>query len=185
VDQAQSSRRSYREGGLSNTVRGIVARSWNSFDELTSWILGVVFIASAFAHWLNPYLFLSSVYAYGVLGPGTGQAVAMVLPALQVIVGGCLVSHLWRDAAHTLALSMLFSFLVVQGVALIQGLDISCGCFGQCTSSPIGPRTVFPVVGLFLLCALRMSLRLRGETGGRRLVEYFPRDRQNAAALYE
>ncbi len=55
-------------------------------DALLSWVFGIVMLLAAMAHLENPYYFLGSVYAYKLVDPGLGQAVAMILPLLQLLI---------------------------------------------------------------------------------------------------
>ncbi|MCP4541060.1 MAG: hypothetical protein GY832_28320 [Chloroflexi bacterium] len=130
-------------------------------DAPLSWGLGVIFLVAGLPHASNPYFFLGSIYAYDLVGPGVAQIVAMVLPWLQLILAVCLITRIWLDAAHLIALGMLGSFVIVQSLAFYRGLDISCGCFGPCHETPIGLTSILPVLTLFLLCLVRSSMRWR------------------------
>lgn len=129
-------------------------------EALVSWVLGLALIASAIAHCGHPYAFLGAVYGYGLLGSETGLYVAMVLPMLQLLVATCLLSGLWEDAAHGIALAMLSCFAVAQTVAWMRRLDISCGCFDAGVESKIGPMSLGIVYSLWLLSVSRHVLRL-------------------------
>jgi hypothetical protein len=162
MEQRQSSSGADPKGELIGTVHRISKAIPQGIDAGVSFLIGVIFIVSGADHLLNPYYFLGSIYSYGICGPRTGEVVAAVLPALQLTVGASLLVRLWRDAAHSLALSMLLAFAFVQGVAFIRGLDISCGCFAACEEKPIGLDTMLPLMGLIFVSVLRASLRLMG-----------------------
>ena len=130
-------------------------------DPVLSWAFGVVLLVSSIPHWANPYYFLGAVYAYDLVGPGVGQIIAMVLPALQFIVAVCLISRTWLDAAHLIALVMFGCFLTVQSLAHFRDLEISCGCFGPCHETPIGVDSLLTVGGFFLMSLVRNGLRWR------------------------
>jgi hypothetical protein len=162
MERGESSNGTDPKGELIRPAGGIGTWIPRGIDLGSSLLIGVIFIVSGADHLLNPYYFLGSVYSYGICGPRTGQVVAVILPALQLVVGASLLVRLWRDAAHFLALSMLLAFASAQGVAFVRGLDISCGCFAACEETPIGLSTVLPLLGLILASALRASLRLIG-----------------------
>jgi hypothetical protein len=161
VEQIQLATKDSHVITLSAEARDLGVRR-QMVDVILSLILGSVFIVSGVSHWQTPYHFLGSVYAYGLLGPLTGQTVAMLLPSLLLLVGGCLVTRFWLDAAHVLAFTMLVMFVTAQTFALLRGLDISCGCFGACDETSIGVTTLRPVIGLLLLSSCRAGLRLYG-----------------------
>jgi len=114
--------------------------------------LGFVFLRSALAHLANPYFFLSSVYDYQLGGPRMGEAVALVLPHLELVVGVCMIVGLWPRACLSLAAGMFWLFLLIQVIAWMRGLSISCGCFGASGSETIGFRSM-AFVGAIALTA--------------------------------
>ncbi len=133
------------------------------FDNLASWILGVALLLSGIPHLGNPYYFLSSVYAYDLIGPGLGQLVAMVLPILQLLLAACLITRFFRPGAHLIVLPMLLGFAILQTSAKLRGLDIGCGCFGP-DEDTIGWFSLTIIYSLLTLSILRnitcgMSLR--------------------------
>jgi Methylamine utilisation protein MauE len=162
MEQGQSSGRPEPKRKLIAVARDMSKVIPRAVDAGVSFLIGVIFVVSGADHLLNPYYFLGSIYTYGLCGPQTGQVVAVILPALQVTVGACLLVRLWRDAANFLALSMLVVFAFVQGVAFARGLDISCGCFAACDEKPVGLSTVLPLLGLITVSSLRACLRLMG-----------------------
>ena len=76
------------------------------FDATVSWLLGVSLICSSIPHLGNPYFFLGSVYSYRLVGPGIAEIVAMVFPFLEVVLAACLITNLFRGAAHSITLAM-------------------------------------------------------------------------------
>ena len=73
------------------------------FDATVSWLLGVSLVAVT-PHLGNPYFFLGSVYSYRLVGPGIAEIVAMVFPFLEVVLAACLITNLFRGAAHSITL---------------------------------------------------------------------------------
>jgi putative oxidoreductase len=126
------------------------------FDAVVAWLLGVSLICSSVPHLGNPYFFLGSVYGYKLVGPGIGQIVAMVVPFLEVVLAACLITNLFRGAAHAITLSMLLVFVIVQTSAKLRGLDIPCGCFGPRHETAIGWFTLSVVYGLLFLALTRL-----------------------------
>ena len=99
-----------------------------------------------------PYVFLSDIYLYQVLGATTAVAVATVLPFLEVVVGVALLSGISKRGAMALAIVLLCLFVGAQSLALQKGLTINCGCF-----SAVGSRVSLGTVmstSLMLLAAI-------------------------------
>lgn len=129
---------------------------FSAFDAAVSWLLGVSLICSCVPHLGNPYFFLGSVYSYKLVGPGVGQIVAMTLPFLQLVLASCLLTSLFRDAAHTITVVMLVAFAAAQTTALIRDLGISCGCFAVRHESEVGWFSLSLIYGLLLLAVTRL-----------------------------
>lgn len=56
---------------------------------------------------------------------------ATIFPCLEFLVGGGLLFNRWPDVFRPLAAVITTLFVLVLGQALVRGLDINCGCFGQ------------------------------------------------------
>ena|GEM_PF-1017403 len=130
----------------------------NSFDAVSTWILGVAFLLAGFPHWSNSYYFLGSIYAYKLVDPGVGQIAAMGMPIIQLVLALCFLTRTFLDAAHTATLFFLIGFATIQTSAYIRGLDISCGCFGPQNSSTIGWFSLSIVYGLLLISLIRNAM---------------------------
>jgi hypothetical protein len=128
--------------------------------RLIGLMLGFVLVRSALAHLANPYFFLSSVYDYQLAGLHVGEAVALFLPHLEIVVGVCLIIGVWRHASMSLAAAMFCLFLIVQATAWLRGLSISCGCFGASGSEQISAGTL-AYVGILAVAALGSALAFR------------------------
>jgi hypothetical protein len=126
------------------------------FDAAVSWLLGVSLICSSIPHLGNSYYFLGSVYSYRLVGPGIGQSVAMTLPFLEVVLAACLITNLFRGAAHAITLARLVAFVTLQTSVKLRGLDIPCGCFGARHETEIGWFSLSVVYGLLLLAVTRL-----------------------------
>jgi hypothetical protein len=72
-----------------------------------------------------------SIYRYRILPYGAINALAILLPALEIVAGGSLVfgSRLRRGGALWSAL-LYAGFAAAVAVTLVRGLRIPCGCFG-------------------------------------------------------
>jgi hypothetical protein len=127
----------------------------DSFDFLLTWFFGIVMLIAAIPHWENPYYFLGSVYAYKFVDPGFGQAVAILLPFIQLVLAILLLTQILTDAAHFASMFLFLCFAVVQTIAFLRGLDIFCGCFGPGHETIIGFQTLFLIYSLLFLSITR------------------------------
>jgi hypothetical protein len=91
--------------------------------------LGAVFVASAIPKLADPPAFAHMVYNYRLL-PGTlVNALALVMPWIELLVGILLVVGAWRREAALVAAVLLVVFLGAIGWNLARGHAIDCGCF--------------------------------------------------------
>lgn len=138
-------------GAPSSTLRSDGRVAWWA-RRIVDAALGFVLVRSALAHLADPYFFLSSVYDYQLTGVQIGEAVALLLPHMELAVGSCLVLGVWRRAAVLVAAAMFITFLALQVSAWSRGLSISCGCFGASGSEQIGLESLF-FVGVLAFAA--------------------------------
>ena len=90
--------------------------------------LAVLFIFTGLTKLVEPVQFAVLIDAYGILPEVLIMPVALLLPAVEVIAGGCLIFNV-RGSLTTITLLMVL-FLVVLGYGIWMGLDVDCGCFG-------------------------------------------------------
>jgi hypothetical protein len=122
------------------------------------YILGSIFIYSAYAKLLDPRGFADSIQNYQVFGIILSNWAAVIVPTLEGILGILLITGIWLEDSLllTLGLYVIFDIMIVQ--ALIRGLDISCGCFSPSESGPVNSTkilqnlilTAFVVIGYYL-----------------------------------
>jgi|SRR5688572_4155374 len=100
--------------------------------------LGLVFIAASAPKILDPAGFSRNVFHYQILPGNMVNAVAILLPWIELFVGLFLVFGIWLRGAAFIAIVSLVVFLGAMGSALARGLNIDCGCF-KTSGSPLGP----------------------------------------------
>jgi putative oxidoreductase len=91
--------------------------------------LGIVFIVAAIPKIADPPAFAHMIYNYRLLPGSAVNALALVMPWVELFVGIALVLGVWRREAAILAGLLLLVFLVAIGVNLARGHAIDCGCF--------------------------------------------------------
>ncbi len=90
-------------------------------------ILGGFFLAVGVSKLMDPAGFAIQIENYGLLPDAWLDPVSILLPLLEIIVGG---ATLLGFRLGILALgAMLLGFSILLGWALWEGLDIPCGCF--------------------------------------------------------
>jgi uncharacterized membrane protein YphA (DoxX/SURF4 family) len=112
--------------------------------------LGIILLYSGLMKARHPYQFLSNVYDYELVGPELGKVIAIGLPSLEVLIGGCLLSGV--SVAGALAGSMLLGaiFTFATASSLYRGLNIACGCFGASDMEAVSASTVARAAGICL-----------------------------------
>jgi hypothetical protein len=104
--------------------------------------LAILLLVSSYAHLDNGFHFLDTVYSYKLAGLWGGILIAVLIPALEFTLGlALLFAPGMRRTAFGWCFLLFASFVGVQSITLVRGLDISCGCFGS-ASGPIGPASI-------------------------------------------
>jgi uncharacterized membrane protein YphA (DoxX/SURF4 family) len=103
--------------------------------------IGAVFIASGALKLLDPAAFAWNIYQYGLVPRPLIDLIAVGLPVMEVAAGAGLVLN--RRWSYGLVGGMLVLFMVLLGYAIINGLNVDCGCFGSGEPGPKGLRNAF------------------------------------------
>jgi uncharacterized membrane protein YphA (DoxX/SURF4 family) len=122
-------------------------------------VVGGVFVAAGAAKIGHAAVFAAQIAAFHLLPQVLIAPVALILPFLEVLLGGYLIAGLYARAAGWVAAIQLLLFAAAIGSAVARGMVISCGCFGPddqtVTSWPEAGRDV-------LLAAAALVVALRG-----------------------
>ena len=126
-------------------------------------LLGGVLIYSGLNHLVQPMAFASSVAAYELSSGLVVSLVAFFLPATQIMIGWGLIFAQERLGFVWLSLALFSVFVGAQLLVLLDGRQVSCGCFGI-SSEPIGAMTLaLPILGLgWAMANLLFSMRKYG-----------------------
>ena len=116
--------------------------------------LGCVFLyAGAVKIWgSGTEVFARDVAKYEILPSSLVQVVAMILPWIEMGIGGCLLIRCALNGALLLALACSLVFLIAVVSAWLRGLNLSCGCFGGDDTAMNFPFKVAQLIGQFMLC---------------------------------
>jgi len=89
----------------------------------------VVFVAAALPKIADPPAFAHMIYNYRMVPGALVNALALVMPWIELVVGILLIVGVWRREAALVAVLLLLVFLVAIGWNLARGHPIDCGCF--------------------------------------------------------
>jgi hypothetical protein len=98
---------------------------------------------------------------------------ALILPWVELCVGGMLVLGLCVRAASLLTATMTCAFMIALGWALHLGLDMSCGCFASQATAKGDPISWHTLVrdSVWLLMSLYVFIFDRRSIGVSRFIE--------------
>lgn len=142
--------------------------------------MAAVFVRAAVPKIRAPDLFALDVHNYQML-PAVGvNAMAIVLPWVELVVGVCIGLGVWRRACALVMTALLAVFTAALLTATARGLNISCGCFEVGAEAGHGSLVWAVLRDLFYL-AVAIAL-LRWPEGPRPLDLVLPH-RKRAQAL--
>ncbi len=113
-------------------------------------ILGAVFLLAGVPKILHPAAFAEALYNYQILPDIFVNIVAVVMPWVEVIVGGLLVVGVWMEGAVLIYNFLVISFTCALAFNLARGLNINCGCFSPTGGEAINMGTILRDV--LILC---------------------------------
>lgn len=91
--------------------------------------VGVVLVYASLDKIAHPDRFADIVHEYDMLPLVLVNALALMMPAVEMIAGAALIMGVWRRAAGLLAAALCAAFMVAIAQAEIRGLEVECGCF--------------------------------------------------------
>ena len=120
---------------------------------LVRMVLGVMFIYASFHKIAEPRQFAVDIATYQILPLYLINLQAIILPWLELMVGGLLIVGFCIKGTSLLAGAMLMMFTTAIAVALFKGLQLSCGCFASSSmdQAPISSLTLIRDFILLLL----------------------------------
>jgi uncharacterized membrane protein YphA (DoxX/SURF4 family) len=104
-------------------------------------LIGAVFVYAGILKLLDPAAFAWTIYQYGLIPRNAIEIMAVGLPVLEVLAGIGFVFNI-RGGLSAIT-GMLVLFLFVLGYAMINGLNVDCGCFSTREPGPEGLEKAF------------------------------------------
>ncbi len=130
-------------------------RRWNPWLALIVRLyMGGLFVAASWHKILHPASFALDIATYQILPLYLVNAMAIVLPWVELAAGLMLMAGIRNRAAALLVTGMIALFTVALVIAVSKGLDMSCGCFASqgMEDDPISWITVLRDLGWLALC---------------------------------
>ena len=115
-------------------------------------IVGGVFIYASLDKLQHPAAFAQAIHHYRMVPYALLHPVAYLMPVTEMVAGAALVLGVRCRGAALLAGLMTLVFLAAIAIALLRGLDISCGCFHTEGGHAVGLSLLLRDMVLFLLC---------------------------------
>ncbi len=135
--------------------------------------LAWVFLEACVHKIADPTAFAVDVATYGILPLWSVNAMAHVLPWIELLAAAMLILGFRVRAAALLVGGMMVMFLAALSIALAKGLDMSCGCFAStgAAEDPISAMTLLRDAA-WLALALYVMFLDRRPLGLDRLLEH-------------
>ena len=105
--------------------------------ELIRLILAFLFILSALQKFKSLETFALNVDAYQIFPAFLVNLITIIIPWLELFIGTGLLFKYKLQSNLIFYLFMMISFTILVFIAMIKGLDIDCGCFGE-SSTKVG-----------------------------------------------
>jgi putative oxidoreductase len=106
--------------------------SWLTSPWLTIRVqiaLGAIFLVAALPKIADPPSFAHMIYNYRLVPGALVNAMALVMPWVELLAGLALILGVWRKESAIVCGLLILVFLVAIGVNLARGHAVDCGCF--------------------------------------------------------
>ena len=113
-------------------------RGWQAAALIGRLVVGGLFVYAASSKILDPMEFAEEVRAYELAPVILTNAIAIVLPWLELFAGVLLIVGFWRAEARLVIFLMMVGFTFGKVSVEVRGMDINCGCFTVQGEAPIG-----------------------------------------------
>jgi uncharacterized membrane protein YphA (DoxX/SURF4 family) len=92
--------------------------------------IGAIFLVAGVSKVGHAAEFAAQIAGFQLLPQAVIAPMALVLPFLEILLGGYLVVGLFTRASAWVAVALLFAFDAAIASAVVRGMSVSCGCFG-------------------------------------------------------
>ncbi len=124
-------------------------------------VIGGIFIVAGAGKVGHPADFAAQIAGFQLVPRGVIAPMAIVLPYLEILLGGYLVLGLFTRAAAWCAVALLALFDAAIASAVVRGMTVSCGCFGP-TDKTVTTWAEVARDAIFVVLAIVIALRAPG-----------------------
>lgn len=133
-------------------------------------VIGGIFIVAGASKIGHAELFAAQIAGFRIAPEPLIAPAALVLPFLEVLLGGYLLVGLFTRAAAWAAFVLLATFDAAIASAVVRGMSVSCGCFGPSdatvtTWAEVARDAIFVVLALFVALRAPGALALDRRIG--------------------
>ena len=108
-------------------LRKILSSDWLTVRVQIA--LGAIFVAASLPKLVDPPSFAHMIYNYRLVPGFAINAIALVMPWLELLSGVALILGIWRRPAAAMIGAMLLVFIVAISINLGRDNAVNCGCF--------------------------------------------------------
>jgi uncharacterized membrane protein YphA (DoxX/SURF4 family) len=123
-------------------------------------VLAAFFVVAGIAKVADPPGFAHEIHNYGLVPGFAVNAMALILPWLEIVVGVSLFLGVWRRTATRILAVLLVIFIAALSINLARKKPVDCGCFGTSVVPKTTEQRLYDMklaiardVGLLLIAA--------------------------------
>lgn len=120
-------------------------------------IVAGIFLIATYEKLKNPLHFAEQIRAYQLIPPVYSNALAFVIPPIELVTAVLLLVGLWRFEARLIIIGMLVVFTIAKTSLEVRGINIDCGCLGG-GAMAVFEKAMHGVWGILFNFALLMLL---------------------------
>jgi len=120
---------------------------WRS---ILCFVMAAVFITAGVMKLFDPSAFTEDIFRYRMLPEFSSTLLAASLPWLEIMIGIAVFIRPIQLSAAFLMCGLMGIFNLAVAIALVRGLDITCGCFGKAFQEYAGSGIAFLLRDMFL-----------------------------------
>jgi uncharacterized membrane protein YphA (DoxX/SURF4 family) len=124
-------------------------------------VLGVIFVVAGVSKVGHAAEFAQQIAAFRLLPQPVIAPMALLLPFLEIMVGGYLIVGLFTRIAAWAATLLLLVFDAAIASAVVRGMTLNCGCFGT-NDTTVTTWAEVARDAVFVLLAVVVALRPPG-----------------------
>ncbi len=113
-------------------------------------VVGGLFIWAGVLKIIDPLEFAQSIKNYRLFPRELAFIIAIILPWVEVVSGAFLIIGVFRRSSALLISLLLIGFIGLVAIALLRGIDTTCGCFGSLSRNADLKLILMDAVMLFL-----------------------------------